>query len=160
MKILAVLALAFWPCFVCISSASADWQYSMWGMTLDEVIAASDGKARRFTDSGQDTDNEKVRAVAPYVAGDFVFDAIFSFNRKNDTLSEVKLLLKDGNGHSLYAALVNRYGKPVSENKDSIVPNARWLDRENNNNIVWLMIGEDYTAVSYRALIGKSEKAL
>ena len=58
MKTSSMLVLACWSYLVCFSSASADWQYTRWGMTLDEVIAAADGKAKKYTDSGQDTENE------------------------------------------------------------------------------------------------------
>ena len=142
------------------NAALADWQYTKWGMTVDEVIAASGGKAIEFTDSRHDTDNERLMAIAPYVAGDFHFEARFNFDKKNNHLRGVTLHLKAGNPHFLYAALVNRYGQPISDEESSVTRVARWLDRENNNNVVWFMIGSDYTTVEYRALIGESEEAL
>ena len=148
-------------CFVLISNVGlADWQYTKWGMKVDEVIIASDGKAKEFVDSGRDSDTARTLATAPYVAGDFLFEANFMFDRKTQKLRHVKLTLKKDNGGSLYAALVNRYGKPVSELETAVLRSARWLDRENNNNVNWLMIGESHTSIDYSAMIAKSEKGL
>lgn len=148
-------------CVFLISNAGlADWQYTKWGMTVDEVIIASDGKAKEFVDSGRDSDTARTLATAPYIAGDFLFEANFMFDRKTQQLRHVKLTLKKGNGRSLYAALVNRYGKPVSEHETAVLPSARWLDQENNNSVNWLMIGESHTSIDYSAMIGKSEKGL
>ena len=61
-------------CVFLISNAGlADWQYTKWGMTVDEVIIASDGKAKEFVDSGRDSDTARTLATAPYIAGDFLF---------------------------------------------------------------------------------------
>ena len=156
-----VLSIMAGSLYVALSNtALADWQYTKWGMAVDEVIMASGGKASKFADSRRDTDTEKLLAIAPYVAGDFVFEANFMFDKKNGELRGVILGLKEDNGRFLYAALVNRYGQPVSEGKTSVTQSARWLDRENNNNVVWLMIGADHTTVRYSAMIGKSEKGL
>ena len=142
------------------AEALADWQYTKWGMTLEEVIAASDGKARKFADAGQDTDTERLKAIAPYSTGDFAFEAGFNFSRKDGRLRSVRLKLVEGDGLRLYAALVNRYGKPVSESKSSVMQHARWLDKANNNTVVWFVIGADYFTVQYSPLIGESEKGL
>ena len=113
-------------CVVLIPNAGvADWQYTKWGMTVDEVIIASDGKAKEYVDSGRDSDTARTLATAPYVAGDFLFEANFMFDRKTQNLRHVKLTLRKGNGHSLYAALVNRYGKPVSETETAVWRSAR-----------------------------------
>ena len=139
--------------------ASADWQYTKWGMTVDEVIAASNGKARKFTDPAQNTDMETLQAVAPYVAGDFVFEAGFNFS-KDSRLRTVRLKLIEGDGRRLSAALLNRYGKPLSESATSVTEHARWLDKKSNNTVVWFMIGAEYFTVEYSPLIGASEKGL
>lgn len=142
------------------AEALADWQYTKWGMTAEEVIAASGGKARKFTDTGQDTDTERLQAITPYRTGDFAFEAGFMFSRKDGRLRSVRLKLVEGDGLLLSAALVNRYGKPVSESKTAFTQHARWLDKENNNTVVWFVIGADYFTVQYSPLIGESEKGL
>ena len=140
--------------------ASADWQYTKWGMTVDEVIKASSGKATRIDDSRRDSEMQKTMATAPFVAGEFVFQADFMFGRKDQKLHTVKLKLKQGNGHSLCAALENRYGKPISKSKTEVTELAKWVDTENNNSVIWLVIGGEFTSLQYTPVIGDAEKKL
>ena len=70
--------------FTC--AAFADWQYTKWGMTVDEVIDASGGKATKIDDSGRDSEDQKTMATAPFIAGDFVFEANFMFSRNDQKL--------------------------------------------------------------------------
>ena len=140
--------------------ALADWQYTKWGMTVEEVIVASGGVARIFTDPKQDTDTEQLRAIAPYRAGDLVFEAGFNFSRKSDRLRSVRLKLIEGDGLRLSAALENRYGKPMSEGTTSVTRYARWLDKENNNAVEWFTIGTDYITVRYSERMGEVERKL
>ena len=143
----------------------ADWQYTKWGMTVEEVIIASNGSAIKSADTGRDVIGAKSLAIAQYFAGEFVFEANFLFDRKTQKLRYVMLSLEKGNPNLLYEALVNRYGKPVETraSDDTNIKSARWLDRENNNNVNWVMIAmtdEVHTNVRYSALIGESENAL
>ena len=141
-------------------AASADWQYTKWGMTVDEVVEASGGKATKIDDSRRDSEMEKAMATAPFVAGDFVFEAGFMFGKRDLKLQTVKLKLKEGNGYSLYAALVNRYGKPDTKDKTEVTELAKWIVTGDNNNVIWFVIGGEVTSLQYTPIIGDSEKKL
>lgn len=70
------------------------------------------------------------------------------------------MTLKQGNGHSLYASLENRYGRPTTKSKTEVTELAKWVDTENNNNVIWLVIGGEFTSLQYTAIVGEAEKRL
>jgi hypothetical protein len=89
------------------SPALADWQYTKWGMTKEQVVEASKGQA---TPTGT-----KGALVAPYEGGGYQFQASFGFD-KTGGLSSVGLELKDGShAIGLRNALLGKYGKAGKE---------------------------------------------
>lgn len=98
------------------SPAAADWQYTKWGMTPEEVVAASAGAARQTTPSEDDgSDGVVTLAMADYVASGFEFSAHFAFSRKDRRLAEITLLLDEPSQcFELKGALERRYGSPTS----------------------------------------------
>jgi hypothetical protein len=62
------LALGF------VSPAKADWQYTKWGMTPQQVAAASGGNAQLETDGRGCT--------GTYRVGKFKFDVTFEFDER------------------------------------------------------------------------------
>ncbi len=92
--------------FVC-APVFGDWQYTKWGMTREQVVEASKGRA---TPTGP-----KGTLVAPYEGGGYQFQASFAFD-KTGGLSSVGLELKDGNqAIALRNALLGKYGKAGKE---------------------------------------------
>lgn len=76
---LSLIALAF----VCISNrANTDWRYTSWGMTPEQVLVASAGKAYENDDlEGGSTDDAYALLKAPYSVGRFSFEASFLFDK-------------------------------------------------------------------------------
>lgn len=76
MKIWPVVALVLaWP-----GSALADWQWTRWGMTPEELVAASAGNVRLVSADGIESDRGGVKlAEGTFVAGRFQFQADFRF---------------------------------------------------------------------------------
>ncbi|MCC6271672.1 MAG: hypothetical protein IT190_10375, partial [Microbacteriaceae bacterium] len=76
--------------FVCVgaSSAFADWQYTKWGMTIDQVVAASKGKMLRCGTAcdKQRTETDTALLYAPYQSGEFEFTAFAYFNNQTKKL--------------------------------------------------------------------------
>jgi len=73
-------------------SADADWQYTRWGMTLEEVVAASGGAAQPHAkDPKKNTSKVDTLATAPYEAAGFIFRARFLFSRGEPKLARVDL---------------------------------------------------------------------
>src|SRR5262245_58113343 len=76
------------------SVARADWEYTRWGMTSQQVVGASNNLARESSDRRPDSDGNVTKLVAPYESGKFSFEARFKFDAA-DRLSAVTLLLTD-----------------------------------------------------------------
>ena len=76
------------------SAAKADWEYTKWGMTPQEVVSASKNLAKEGTDLRADSDGNVTKLVAPFQSGKFSFEAQFGFDAA-DRLSSVTLVLND-----------------------------------------------------------------
>lgn len=97
------------------TSARADWQFTRWGMSPEEVVAASKGSAVVL--SGADvrrySRGDKAAMLAmPYIAESFTFNARFLFS--SGKLAEVDLDLTGGSPNDLVRAIRDRYGMPVT----------------------------------------------
>jgi hypothetical protein len=99
--LLALILMAF------ATPAMADWQYTRWGMTVDEVVAASGGSATKIKDRKDDRVRDLPRlAVGTTKEGDVTFDVEFYFEKNKlrliryaptgsmDCLGEEKFLLE------------------------------------------------------------------
>ena len=75
------------------SAAKADWEYTKWGMTPQQVISASKNLTRESSDLHPDSDGNITKLVAPYQSGKFSFEAQFGFDA-TDRLSSVTLVLQ------------------------------------------------------------------
>src|SRR5580698_11415147 len=91
MKLLGIV-LALACCGV--SAAKADWKYTKWGMTPQQVVSASNHLARENSDLRPDSDGNVSKLVAPYQSGKFPFEAQFGFDAA-DKLASVTLVLSD-----------------------------------------------------------------
>ena len=76
------------------SAAKADWEYTKWGMTPQQVVSASKNLAKEATDLRPDSDGNVTKLVAPFQSGKFSFEAQFGFDAA-DRLSSVTLVLND-----------------------------------------------------------------
>ena len=76
------------------STAKADWEYTKWGMTPQQVISASKNLAKAGSDLHPDSDGNVTKLVAPFQSGKFSFEAQFGFDAA-DRLSSVTLVLND-----------------------------------------------------------------
>src|ERR1700733_13771705 len=76
------------------SAAKADWEYTKWGMTPQQVVSASKNLAKEGSDLHPDSDGNVTKLVAPYKSGKFSFEAQFGFDAA-DRLSSVTLVLND-----------------------------------------------------------------
>jgi hypothetical protein len=75
-------------------AAKADWEYTKWGMTPQQVVSASKNLAKAGSDLHPDSDGNVTKLVAPYQNGKFSFEAQFGFDAAN-RLSSVTLVLND-----------------------------------------------------------------
>lgn len=95
--------------------ALADWQFTKWGMTQEELLTVSpiNVKNSRF--------DPECPSTAPlssnYEVSEFLkFTACYGFDQDGDTLNYVYLYLRDyAAGGILYDALVAKYGSPKKD---------------------------------------------
>src|ERR1700678_4322958 len=76
------------------SAAKADWEYTKWGMSPQQVVSAAKNRTRKSSDLHPDSDGNVTKLVAPYQSGKFSFEAQFGFDAA-DRLSSVTLVLND-----------------------------------------------------------------
>jgi opacity protein-like surface antigen len=127
------LALAAALSVVCVAApAAADWQYTKWGSTPEQVIAASGGSARAVQGTpAQQVWGSDLRAEGTYTAGGFDFTSRFFFDPAN-RLSVVKLPLIDTSRcEQLRETVSGLYGQPIEGNANS--DSMLWSDVKANN---------------------------
>lgn len=126
--------MIFAACLVAVCSpAAANWQFTKWGMSPEQVEAAGKGKAPRITPkvSGGETINNQ----GTYTSGEHQFNT--SYKYRNEKLSEVELELTSPTCQLLKSDLRARYGDP-----DDVAPLPAigdvtfWTDVKNGNEIM------------------------
>ena len=138
-----------------VRSALADWRYTTWRMTPQEVVEASSGEAE-LLDSPVSTPSGLTKAaVGRYETGPFGFEVSFLFRTVDEALEleRVSLFLLDNSAASrLYQSLVDSYGEPETSEirpiQDGVSQTAQWKDPDSSNLISYFGIG-DYYAVEY-----------
>jgi len=145
----------FWPIFLGLAlvtaRASADWQYTKWGMTPEEVVAASNGLATEVSpeEKGKgggalnDLENTEVLLKAPHEAGRYKFTASFCFDKVGHRLSAVQLILDKERlsplGVELLASLGQKYGTPVTKKESLLLQRIEW--RAENETVIYIRLG-------------------
>jgi hypothetical protein len=158
--LLCVLALAATP-------AHADWQYTRWGMSVDEIKQASHGAAgplvpddARYVRPSESRFSDvrfpfHALLAAPYTSGRFDFRALFYFDDAGK-LSCVELHAR-GDGRAILAELEAKYGAPIKTYHDAISDIVTWQDE--TNRIMVTRIG-DLADVNYRPRTTAENKGL
>ena len=164
MKFLGIV-LAFACCGA--SAARADWKYTKWGMTPEQVVSASNNLARAGSDLRPDSDGNVSKLVAPYQSGKFAFEAQFGFDPA-DRLSSVTLVLNDtsatmhmgadatmdqGQCHNLQVSVNAEYGPPQGGGSaDMVYSIETWQDQKNKNNVKYTVLYGTGCYVQYRVI--------
>lgn len=136
------------------------WPYASWGMTTDEIIAASGGSARPLAGNEQEDQSGPdftTLAVDAVQIGPFGFDVSFRAPRGGTTLRTVRLELRDAGGYdALRAALAAEYGdgEPLPQDAGPAIEGVRWTTPAETialRRLVWPMdLGVD-VVVDYEA---------
>ena len=135
--ILAILVAA-WP-----RPGLCDWEYTRWGMTIEQVKSASVGDATdNPSPEDESTVGEEASLIGRFSADGFDYKVYFMFERRTKRLAGVSLhLLDQAKGQALYDYLVKKYGRPYSRLNTRMARIARWIDREHHDNIAWSALG-------------------
>jgi hypothetical protein len=106
--------------FICVSltvlsfasAARADWRYTRWGMTPDQVVAASRGQVQLRPEKDWPRDMDIVTAATGEFQDDSMpFRASFIFNTATKTLTCVAYgLTSSDNDERFKAGLIKLYG--------------------------------------------------
>lgn len=131
----AVVATLMLPAIV-----RADWQFARWGMSKDQVAGAAGIAVDRSAPwMSPDRKIEWAFSVSHQAAG-VQFKAQFGFEAASGRLALVKLQpVSSGDCGGLKSALLERYGKPDTENEKKLQGNdlyeARWKDAKAANDV-------------------------
>lgn len=132
--------------------AAANWQYTQWGMTPDQVKAASDDVTQPNPDRTLDAAGLRAALTAPYQGAAIPFTAVFLF----DASGKLQVVtLKPVGGIAcpvIVRALGANHGDP--EGKADIVQarTLRWDDVDADNMIVYVDLGQGHCTVQYSKL--------
>ena len=143
--------------------ADAGWQYTEWGMTPDQVIAASKGAVSHGEAKSSKDGRTLFLLRGDYAAGLFNFDASFGFDAGTNGLIVVSLTLKNGPVSRLTDSLIEKYGKPVNtELTGRMVRTTVWRDTKENNVIRLFEIaaGDKSYILSYHPLQSRENEGL
>ena len=92
----------------------ADWQYTKWGMTAEEITAASNGDAHLISDvekANRAGENSEAIALGKFTTGPFEFDVVFRALKGGHGLDTVRLELREPSIYRrLREALIGKYG--------------------------------------------------
>jgi hypothetical protein len=94
--------------------ARADWQYTKWGMTPEQVIEASGGSVSKIPEAqrkGRSRPNFIGLLSGAYSAGDFQFKVDFQFSRNLLEMIGMNLIAYD-RCERLKNTLLSKYGAP------------------------------------------------
>lgn len=131
------------------AAARADWQYTRWGMTPNEVVSASGGAAAKDGASGD--------LKARYQSGEYRFEATFNF--KGGKLWSVDLNGVSGpQCFALTGDLKAKYGTP-----SEYYPRNEtywWLDRSTRNQIMVTTLASAKCILHYESLNTENNSGL
>ncbi len=154
------------------SAAKADWEYTKWGMTPQQVVSASKNLTRVSSDLHPDSDGNVTKLVAPYQSGKFSFEAQFGFDA-TDRLSSVTLVLNDksagmdmdmdmgadmknmekGVCRALQVSVKSAHGPPQGGGSAHMQYSIEtWQDQSNKNNVTYTVLNGVGCYVQYSAI--------
>ena len=136
--LIAVLLMA-----ITTTTTRADWQFTHWGMSPDEAIAASQERA---IETSEETRSRQVwerdltaQLQMPWTSGQFDFQAFLHFTKDTRELAVVELSYRSTHrpGIAVERTMRRKYGAPVFE-----------LETEFNTLVQWHVGGDE---ISYRS---------
>ena len=151
------------------SAAKANWEYTKWGMTPEQVVSAAKNLTRKSSDPHPDSDGNVTKLVAPYRSGKFSFEAQFGFDAA-DRLSSVTLVLNDksagmdmdmgadmnmdhGGCHDLQVSVKTTYGPRQGGGSAHMQYSIEtWRDQKNKNNVTYTVLDGVGCYVQYSAI--------
>ena len=144
--------------FALSNSANATWRYAKWGMSKQDLIKASNGRAVSKSSYGdgkcRSQDQVPFAVAESEKIGEFTLDAYFC-SGDNARLSSVTLYSSRVPYHTLKRALISQYGSPRQDEVQIIVGKpvgtTIWNDDKTGNTIE-LVVFVDTIQIEYKAM--------
>jgi hypothetical protein len=134
--------------------ARADWKYTQWGMTVDQVLAASKGKLRRCSPPvcrAHVTTTSAAQLYGEETDGGFTFTVFALFERWSGRLASIDLRLwKTEQADSLISVVRTKYGEPTSQSHGAILESYVWRAQNDQISILSVRGNQAVTTISYR----------
>ncbi|MBO1022836.1 hypothetical protein IPV08_23025 [Methylobacterium sp. SD274] len=119
-----------------VTQANADWQYTRWGMTVDEVNEASGKSLTTYRDDSEAKSNNQSLLIGGYKSDDIHFNTYFRFGKTSKLLETIILKAAPKLCGRVESRLIQTYGKPFkTDNIDKVLVSHQWFDRANNNKV-------------------------
>jgi hypothetical protein len=161
----AYVVLAIFASGTLSNAASADWQYTKWGMSIEQAARASGGQLRPPT--AQERSDKTANGVQPglvgtYRSATFNFICTLYFPTPASGLGKVTLTAVNyQQARSIIESLRGLYGEPVEMDRDRFGNKFRWRDDAHNNSIeIYDLSSIGVLNVFYAPLRSGSEKGL
>jgi hypothetical protein len=143
--------------------AHADWQFTKWGMSPDQVrtAAATAGWAvRPGRGDAAPWSGATVEFVGPYEIDEFKFEAAYGF--KDGGLASVSLKSAGDQCWLIHQRVQDRYGSPDQKFHSNTSADLRWRDQANNNAVVSSVVKSSppHCWLSYRPLLSSAAKGM
>lgn len=100
------------------SDAWANWEYTRWGMTVDQVVAASKGAVKAIPANARPraAADMQLAATGTHKDGNLLLEVRLSFDTKTNGLACVAYAVRDPAQNALLKdTLMKRYGRPQNE---------------------------------------------
>ena len=118
--------------------AKAEWEYTRWGMSVDEVVEASEGAAIPVNPDEQfffEDDTQQTLLQSQWSTDSYSFDVFFNFSVSDSKLLEI-VFKSTGNNEDLGLAMIEEFGLPSRaqgglSRKDSDIRGFRLYNRDN-----------------------------
>ncbi len=127
------------------SAAMADWAYTHWGMTPEQVAAASSGAAKVLPPAQRtryEEDHWELAVEGTFNDGPLRLSVGFTFDTRGGGLKCVMYNVLGADVEVLRAALLKRYGKPGHESSFAGSTTQVWTTPDH----IDLVVGENPTA--------------
>lgn len=136
--ILSLITTGFFTC-ITNSPVKAEWEYTRWGMTVDQVVEASEGAVIPVNPDEQfffeDDDSQQTLLKSQWSKDGYSFDVFFNFNNDDSELSEI-VFKSTGKNEDLGLAMIEEFGLPSRaegglSRQDSDIRGFKLLNRDN-----------------------------
>jgi hypothetical protein len=125
------------------TGARADWEYTRWGMTPDQVVAASGGAVGLGAPpEGKTYERLEGLARGRHQVDGATFDAYFHFDQAGG-LAKVALERTGGTACTvLLSQMMTRYGNPERSTRTNFATIETWRDATRKNLVRYVLVGE------------------